>query len=805
MYQLNPVTLAPRDKNNRETYIYYLKHTTEEVTILREIVEQAKLLNPLDSASYTACKYVKLIQVLLGYVKDTCPDIYKPSEKLVAVTPMNQVKKVRFSEPLTSSNNIKQVESSKTSYSNTPVLSSTGLKCSTSTCISKPTDLEVAFRKHTCFVRNLEGVDLLLGSRETNLYTLSVRDMIASSPICLLSKASKTKSWLWHQRLSHLNFGAINHLERYGLVRGLPKLKFEKYRLCSTCAIGKSKKQSHKPKSKDTNQEKLYLLHMDLCGPMRVTSINRKKSILVIVDDYSRFTWVKFLASKDEAPDFIISYYKSVSIAHETSVARTSQQNGVVKRSLGPALYEMNPATPSSGLVPNPTPSARCVPPSRKEWDLVFQPVFDEFFCPPDSVAFPVPVVEAPALEIPLSAKEDSHDLEVAHMSNDPYFGIPIPETVSKESSSSDELVPRPDKVMVITLKWIYNVKLDELGGILKNKDRLVACGYRWEDGIDFEESFAPVARLEAAQIFLAFAAHMNMNIYHMDVKMAFLNGILREEVYVSQLDGFVDPDNLNHVYRLKKALYGLKQAPRVCPRGIFLNQSKFALESLKKYGMESCDPVDTSMVEKSKLDEDPQGKAVDPTHYRGMMGTLIYLTSSRPDLDYAITITAFADADHAGCQDTRQSTSGSIQLLGDKLVRWSSKRQKSAAISSTKAEYIALSGCCAQVLWMRSQLTDYGLVQQNSNQVENEVVELYFVSTEYQLAGIFTKALGTRCWNSTPEIAGRSKDGSGPESVASVLLGDEGSRTTSKVVKDEPHSCSRLRSRRRHFRRSHL
>ncbi|GJZ43808.1 retrovirus-related pol polyprotein from transposon TNT 1-94 [Tanacetum coccineum] len=383
-----------------------------------------------------------------------------------------------------------------------------------------------------------------------------------------------------------------------------------------------------------------------------------------------------------------------------------------------------------------------------------------------------------------------------------------------------------------------------------------------------------------------------------MDVKTTFLNRILREEVYVSQPDGFVDQDNPNHVYKLKKDLYGLKQAPRtwydllskfllsqefskgtvdptlfirrqgkdillvqiyvddiifasttpelcdqfsniMCskfkmsmmgkisfflglqisqsPRGIFINQSKYALESLIKYGMESCDPVDTPMVEKSKLDEDTQGKDVDPTHYRGMVGTLMYLTASRPDLtfdvcmcaryqakptqkhlhdvkrifkylrgtvnrglwypkDSSIALTAYADADHAGCQDTRKSTSGCMQLLGDRLVSWSSKRQKSVTISSTKAEYIALSGCCAQVLWMRSQLTDYGLgfnkilmycdnksaialcsnnVQHSRSkdidiifhfikeQVENGVLELYFVNTEYQLADIFTKAFG--------------------------------------------------------------
>ncbi|GKB15613.1 retrovirus-related pol polyprotein from transposon TNT 1-94, partial [Tanacetum coccineum] len=346
-------------------------------------------------------------------------------------------------------------------------------------------------------------------SRGTNLYSLSIGDMMSSSPICLLSKATKTKSWLWHRRLSHLNFGAINHLARHGL---LTAMAFEQ------------------------------------------------------------------LGS-------------------------------------GPGLHEMTPATPSSGLVPNPPPSASFIPPSRHEWDLVFQPVFDELFSPPASVASPVPVEEALApvestglpfsttidqdapspstsqttpqslsQEIPHCAEEESRDLEVAHMSNVPYFGFPIPETISKESLSSDvipttvqsdapisenitlfcyydaflssvepktykdaltkscwieamqeemneferlkvwELVPRPDKVLVITFKWIYKVKLDELGGILKNKARLVARGCRQEEGINFEESFALVVRLEAVQIFLVFATHMNMIVYQMDVKTTFMN-----------------------------------------------------------------------------------------------------------------------------------------------------------------------------------------------------------------------------------------------------------------------------------------
>ncbi|GJY79838.1 retrovirus-related pol polyprotein from transposon TNT 1-94 [Tanacetum coccineum] len=222
-------------------------------------------------------------------------------------------------------------------------------------------DPEVGFWKHTCYVQNLEGADLLSRSRDTNFYTISLDDMLKSSPICFLSKASKTKSWLWHQRLSYLNFATLNQLAKQGLVRGLAKLKFEKDHLCSACSLRKSKKYSHKPKADDTNQEKLNLLHMDLCGTMRVESINGKKYILVIIDDYSRFTWVKFLRSKDEPPEVIIKclkqiqvrlnatvrnvrtdnetefvnqslkdYYENVRITHQTSVARTPQQNDIV-------------------------------------------------------------------------------------------------------------------------------------------------------------------------------------------------------------------------------------------------------------------------------------------------------------------------------------------------------------------------------------------------------------------------------------------------------------------------------------------
>ncbi|GJR52040.1 retrovirus-related pol polyprotein from transposon TNT 1-94 [Tanacetum coccineum] len=584
----------------------------------------------------------------------------------------------------------------------------------------------------------------------------------------MISRCSRSQYQIQVQGTSSIQKSMITTTYSQEKVKSLPKLKLKRPSVFCRVQWAKSKKKPHKPKSEDTNQEKLYLLHMDLCGPMRVASVNGKKYILVIVDDYSRFTWnPEQIMELNLLSKHLREYFEKVGIYHETSIARSPQQNGFVERrnrmlieaartmliyakaqlffkadavvlphltvmasehsSSGPALYEMTLATISLGLVPNPPPSTLFVP----------------------------------------SPSKDNHDLDVAHMNNDPFFGIPIPEKHSEASSSSDviptvvhtaapylehvtkwtkdhpldniigelerhvftrlqlheqalfcyydaflilvepknykdaltqacwieamqeelneferlevwELVPRPDKVMVITLKWIYKVKLDELGGILKNKARLVARGYRQEEGIDFEESFALVARLDAIRIFLAYAAHMNMIVYQMDVKTAFLNGILREEVYVSQPDGFVDQDNPNHVYKLKKALYGLKQAPRAwydllskfllsqefskgtvdptlfirrqgkdillisqSPRGIFINQSKYALESLRKYGMESSDPVDTPMVEKSKLDEDTQGKAVDPTHYRGMIGTLMYLTASRPDLTFAVCMCA--------------------------------------------------------------------------------------------------------------------------------------------------------------------
>nr|GEV53435.1 hypothetical protein [Tanacetum cinerariifolium] len=490
---------------------------------------------------------------------------------------------------------------------------------------------------------------------------------------------------------------------RQGLVRGLLKIKFEKDHLCSACAIGKSKKKSPKPKSEEVNQEKLYLLHMDLCGPMCVESVNGKK--LASIMKHQLLALHSKMVSLKEADIRIFIGYALTKKAFRIYNRRTRRIVETIHVDLdeltamaseqcssGPALNEITHATISSGLMQKPSSSTPNVPPSRNDCDLLFQSMFDELLTPSPSVDPQAPEVIAPIANtspetqssvIPQDVEEDIQDIEVAYMGNDPLFGMPIPEVTSDNSSSTT----------------------------------------------------------------------------------SFLNGNLREEVYVSQSDGFVDQDKSNHVYKLKKALYGLNKLHT---------------------------RVDTPMVEKSKPDEDKEWKAVDPSHYHDMIDTLLYLTVSRPDVQFAICITvnqglwypkdssvaltAFADADHAGCQDKPRSTSGSLQFLGERLISWSSKRQKSVAISSTEAKYTALSGCCAQILWMRSQLTYYGLgfnkipmycdnksavdlccnnVQHSRSknidiryhfikeQVENEVIKLYFINTEYQLEDLFTKALG--------------------------------------------------------------
>nr|GEU60106.1 retrovirus-related Pol polyprotein from transposon TNT 1-94 [Tanacetum cinerariifolium] len=660
MYAIDVEPIPPRCRNNKKVHLDYLKHLKESVATLREIVEEARVERPLDRSLASACLYTKHSQELLEYVVGTFPKDFN-----------NEIKSRNF-----------------------------------------------------------------------------------------------MKNFIGTIKFENDYFGAIMGYGDY--------------------VIGDS---------------------------VILKSINGKKYILVIVDDYSRFTWVKFLRSKVETPEFVTKFLMQIQARLNKTIRYIRTDNGteffnqvltdIYEKALmslwaediATACYTQNrslihtrhnkshmswcmirsPILPFSkslmlfvtlqmttkilenynqqlilefftgptpslltaghislGLVPNPIPAAPYVPPINKELKILFHLMFDEYLEPPrverpvsPATAAQVPILSAgtpSSTTIDQDAPSPSHsfssseleppvlhqgvaavstiieDNPFAHADNDPFLNVFALKCSSKASSSGDA-----------TLKWIYKVKLDEYGDVLKNKDMLVAKGYRQDEGIDIEESFAPVAHIEAIRIFIINAASKNMTVYQMDVKTSFLNGDLKEEVYVSQPEGFVDPNHPTHVYRLKKALYGLKQARRAWydTLSLFLLGNKFskgAVDSTlftQKTGkhilLVQIYVDDIIFASTNPKACDIFSNEISFKFQMSMMG-LWYPKET------AIALTAYADADYAGCQDTRRSTPGSAQFLGDKLVSWSSKKHKSTMISTTEAEYIAMSGCCAQILWMRKE-----------------------------------------------------------------------------------------------------
>nr|GEX66427.1 retrovirus-related Pol polyprotein from transposon TNT 1-94 [Tanacetum cinerariifolium] len=881
-----------------------------------------------------------------------------------------------------------------------------------------------------------------------------------------MAKATSSQAWLWHRRLSHLNFDTINLLSKNDIVVGLPKLKFVKDHLCSFCELGKAKRKSFQTKITPSFKSQLQLLHMDLCGPMRVASINVKRYVLVIVDDYSIYTWTHFLRFKEETPEVLIdflrlvqrglhaqvrivltdkgteflnqtlhAYFTTEGILHQTSVARTPEQNGVVERQ-NRTLVEAARIMLSAAKVPlffwaeaiattcftqnrslviprhekkpyhiindrkpvivetihvnfdelpqmasdhvSSDPASECQPMALKhdslspglqyqenvthvaeivttsnELDLLFSPMFDELLNGSSQVVSKSSVVtttdvshhrqhqqttplntqtttdhtcqlltQAPTVTSSENINQAETNLENAQAVDDEFinnFCTPVQdrgETSSRHVDSSNmhtffqrypsehrwtkdhplaQVIGNPSQSVRTRRQLESDGEMSFLYGPLKEEVYV-------NQPDDFVDPYHldKVYSLKKALYGLKQAPRAwydELSKFLMDVKSAFLYGPLKEEVYVNQPNDFVDPYHLDKVYSLKKALYGLKQAPRAwydelskflvskgfskgsidptlfitkhredvllvqiyiddiifgstnsklskqfeklmhskfemsmmgelkfflgiqinqSPRGIFINQAKYAQEILKKHGMTSCDSVGTTIATKH-LDADLSGTPVDQTKYRSMVGALMYLTASRPDImhatcycaryqakltekhlttvkrifrclkdtihtglwyskDTGFELTAFSDSDHAGCLDSRKSTSGGIQFLGgDKLVRWSSKKQDCTSMSFAEAEYVSLSACCAQVLWMRTQLTDYGFhfnkihtycdskaaiaISCNpvhhshtkhidvryyfiKEKVEKGIVELFFVGTEYQLADLFTKAL---------------------------------------------------------------
>nr|GEY15031.1 hypothetical protein [Tanacetum cinerariifolium] len=609
------------------------------------------------------------------------------------------------------------------------------------------TDLEVAFRKSTCFVRDIQGNDLLTGNRGSDLNTISLQELTSLTPLCLMAKASPTQAGLLHRRLSHLNFDYINLLS--------------------------------------------------------------KKDVVI-----------------------------------ETSVANDT--TGLVPQRQKASDYDNSDPVPQ---LQNVSSSAGAHAPSQQELDLLFGPLYDEFFTIGTSSVnksssptnnsnqqdtqptMNIQHTSEPSSPTYVHAEENNvNQAKEEHLLEDEFtnpFCTSVQETKDhpleqvhgnppKPVQTRRQLVTDPEICMfalTVSTAKPKNIKeamadsvwIEAMQEELHQFDRLQ------EKGINFKKSFAPVARLEAVWIFVAYAAHKSFPIYQMDVKIAFLNSPLTKEVYVAQPDGFVDPNHPENVYQLRKALYGLKKAPRVwydelskfltskgftkgtidptlfmiryeedillvqiyvddiifgsrnlifskrfeklmhgrfemsligemkfflglqihqSPRGIFINQAKYALDILQKHGMEKGQSIGTLMAMKPKLDTDLSGNLVDQTDYRSKIRSLMYLTSSRPDIVQAVCycarhqsrldkkylkevkrifrylrgtinkglwypkgssfgLTAFSDADHTGCIDTHKSTSRGIQFLGDKLVSWMLKKQDCTAMSSAEAEYI--------------------------------------------------------------------------------------------------------------------
>lgn len=859
---------------------------------------------------------------------------------------------------------------------------------------------------HTCCLILENDKIIFIGNRIGNIYKIKI-DTCMSSESCLV--ASINDSFLWHRRLGHISMDILSKLAKNDLVKGLPHITYEKEKLCDACQMGKQFKTSFKSKNHISTERPLELLHIDLFGPTRTRSLSGNRYVFVIVDDFTRYTWVIFLKSKDETIHEFVKFSKKIEnekgfsiinirsdhggeftsdlfetfceekgYHHNFSTPRTPQQNGVVERknrslqemartminefntpkyfwaeAVNTSCYVLNRVTLRPKLKKTPYELWKGRKPNISYFKVFGSKCFilntkdnlDKFDSKSDVGIFLGYSSSSKAYRVynnrTLCLEESMHvafeetqndkiveildDLnksvqnlnlhdknpnetsnedmnkdqpsssnqqelvsnsveppkELRYVSSHPpelIIGNPFEGTKTRASlrnisghyafvsqiepktfleAENDEkwilamqdelnqferndvweLVPRPKDLSIIGTKWVFRNKVDEHGTIVRNKARLVAKGYNQEEGIDYEETFAPVARLESIRMLLAYACHANFTLFQMDVKSAFLNGFIMEEVYVEQPQGFENFEFPNHVFKLKKALYGLKQAPRawydrlktfliendfnigkidttlftkrkgkdilivqiyvddiifgatnesLCKEfakcmqeefemsmmgelnfflglqikqtrdGIFINQSKYTKDLLKRFGMEHVKDADTPMGTSTKLDMDEKGKTVDITKYRGMIGSLLYLTASRPDIMFSVCLCArfqacpkeshvsavkrifrylhgtinlglwypkgsemslisYSDADFAGCRIDRKSTSGTCHFLGSSLVSWASKKQNSVALSTTEAEYIAAGSCCAQVLWMKQTLEDYRLKFENT------------------------------------------------------------------------------------------
>ncbi|KAH0751737.1 hypothetical protein KY285_004885 [Solanum tuberosum] len=693
---------------------------------------------------------------------------------------------------------------------------------------------EVKFMSDKCIVTSLFTKKVILMARKRkNMYVADLKTGHEDDLTCL--SAQNENDDLWHMKLGHVSSSLLNKLVSRDLVRGLPKLKFSEDKVCDACVKGKQIRSSFKPKKQVSSSRALELIHMYLCGPVKIQSRSRKKYILVIVDGYSRFTWTMFLKSKVETPEVLMTFFKMIQIKlncmiagirsdhgtkfenskldsfcaengihHNFSAPRTPQQNGVVERknrtladiartmiieskipqifwaeAVNTACYVTNMCLIRSLL--NKTPyellnnkkpklsylrafGCKCFVLNNGKDDLekfdprsdegvfvgysssnkayrvfnkrtlcikeTFHVIFDEsgdlnnmetkddddlvelFKIQSNEANGPKTEGNQESNDVGPDQKEtypheddDSKDEEERtdqpqplssgwkHKLSHPLENLISPfnsgmQTRSKtrnleelhqfERSNVWYLVPRPADRTIIGTRWVFRNKLDKNGVIMRNKSRLVVQGYNQEEGIDYDETFPPVAQIEAIRILIAFVAFMGFKLFQMDVKSAFLNGDLKEKVYVKQPPRFEDADHPNHVFKLNKDLYGLKQTPRSwyerLPKFLLKNGFKrgkiyntlFLMKREQKlfiiqvyvddiiFGATSeylCEEIATLMgneFEMSMMGElnfflgaDEADPLVNQTMYRGIIGSLWHLTTSRPDIVFSVGMCA--------------------------------------------------------------------------------------------------------------------------------------------------------------------
>ncbi|GJV25047.1 retrovirus-related pol polyprotein from transposon TNT 1-94 [Tanacetum coccineum] len=667
----------------------------------------------------------------------------------------------------------------------------------------------ITFSEHDSEITK-DGKVIGRGIRKKGLYVMKLGNK-PKDKICLAT--IDENSTLWHRILGHTNMRLIQSLSSKELVRNLPKFKFDQH-FCDACKMGKQAHASHKAKNIVSTTRCLELPYMDLFCPSAVRSYGGNRYTLVIVDDYSRYTWTRFLKDKTEAFDQFEIFSRKIQnqqgcsivsirtdhgrefdnevqfgefciangITHNFLAPRTPQSNGVVKRK-NRTLQEMSRTMLNEQSLPQTfwcnavdistyilnriliraiigkTPYELLRGYSQNSKAYIFlnkytrkieeslNVTFDET-PPPSKTSHLVDddldeeeairatekknlknVVEDETLEIDeiVNIKESrNYSLEkfIGNLNQRTLSWIVAMQEELNQFIANDvwELVPQPKNMTIIGTKWVFRNKLDENDVVSRNKARLVAQGYNQQEGIDYDETYAPVARLKSIRILLAYACALDFKLFQMDVKSSFLNGFINEEVYMAQPPGFIDFEKPDHVYKLKKALYGLKLAPKawydrlkaflskheykmgmvdntlftkkkrsnliivqiyvddiifgstcqdMCDEfakimhdefemsmmgelkfflglqikqmedGIFFNQSKYIKEMLKKFGLEDSKPMKTLMSSDTKLTKDEECESVDSTKYQGMIGSLLYLTASRPDIMFSVCLCA--------------------------------------------------------------------------------------------------------------------------------------------------------------------